>query len=152
MSRAFMKDREDAPEPVIVRERSHPHPVTPAGLKRLHEQRTNAQEERLKNELEERIESAIVAEPPEDPGVIAFGATVTVKGASRSEQQFTLVGDDEVDIASGKINVTSPLGETLVGARIGDTLVWHRPAGDKDVTVLAINYDALKKPAKVPRR
>jgi transcription elongation GreA/GreB family factor len=146
-----MKDREDAPEPVIVRERSQPHPVTPAGLKRLQEQLSNAQDERLKNELEDRIASAIVAVPPEEPGVVGFGATVTVTGASRGEQQFTLVGDDEVDIASGKINVTSPLGETLQGARIGDTRIWHRPAGDKDVTVLAINYDALKKPAKASR-
>jgi transcription elongation GreA/GreB family factor len=146
-----MKDREDAPEPIIVRERSQPHPITPSGLKRLREQLAETTDQRLRNELEERIESAIVAAPPKDQAIVAFGATVTVEGASRGEQQFKLVGEDEVDIASGEINVTSPLGETLLGARVGDTLVWHRPAGDKNVTVLAINYDALKNPPRGSR-
>ena len=140
-----MKDREDAPEPIIVRERSQPHPITPSGLKRLREQLAAVEDARAKGELEERIASAIVAEPPEDLGVVAFGATVTVEGASRGEQSFTIVGEDEVDVASGKINVTSPLGETLLGARVGDTVEWHRPAGDRNLTVLGIHYDALKK-------
>jgi transcription elongation factor GreB len=144
MSRAFMKDHEDAPEPVIVRERREPHPVTPSGLRRLQAELAAAEDARLRGELEERIASAILAEPPADPGVVAFGATVTVKGASRSDQSFTIVSEEEVDIASGKINVTSPLGETLLGARVGDTVDWHRPAGDRKLTVLGIHYDALK--------
>src|SRR5665213_4135927 len=102
MSRAFMTEREDEPEPVIVRERSQPHPITPGGLKRLQAQLAEAQDERLKSELEGRIASAIVAEPPKNRGIVAFGATVTVKGATRGEQPFTLVGDDEVDIVNGK--------------------------------------------------
>ncbi len=136
-----MKDREDAPEPVILAERVGPAPITAAGFVALEEQLHAATDQNERARLERLIDAATVPPPPEDPNVVGFGATVRVEGATPKPRAFTIVGDVEADPAAGRIGVTSPLAQALLGAHVGDSVVWHRPAGDRRVVVRSIAYE-----------
>src|SRR5579884_3842725 len=114
MSRAFMKELEDAPEPKVIsvtRER----PITPAGMRALQERLSAETDEARRKALRDEIDSAIVVEPPADRNIVAFGARVTVKQQDGKRQTFTIVGEPELDVASGKITDASPLGTALLG-------------------------------------
>ena len=51
-----------------------------------------------------------------------------------------LVGDDEADVAAGRISWASPLAKAMIGAKVGDTVKWRRPAGDAEVEIVGITY------------
>jgi transcription elongation GreA/GreB family factor len=137
-----MKDREDAPEPVIV---SHaagvPVRVTPAGKAMLEEQLRSAQSPADRRRLEKLIADLVVLEPPADRTVAAFGATVNVHAEGLGRRCFKIVGSNEADVRAGRISASSPLGSALLGAHAGDVVTWHRPVGDLALTVEAIGYD-----------
>ncbi|MDQ6943797.1 MAG: GreA/GreB family elongation factor [Candidatus Eremiobacteraeota bacterium] len=141
MSRAFTKERDDAPEPEIVAPaRTGPNHLTAAGLAELRARFEAAEDRRERERLQHSLDAAVVIEPPEDRSIVAFGATVVVADSSRKHFTYTLVGEEEADVKAGKIGSTSPLGEALIGARVGDHVVWHRPAGDRKLTVKSIAY------------
>jgi transcription elongation factor GreB len=140
MSRAFTKERDDVPQPEITAVRARSPQVTPAGYAAWREQLAHTTDPQERRRLEERIAEAVVVQPPEDRGRVAFGATVVVRGETAEPQTFTIVGDDETDIRSGKISSSSPLGQALLGATVKETVVWHRPVGDRNLTVEKISY------------
>lgn len=141
MSRAFVKEWDDQPPEEPLLERTEPYLISSAGLARLHAERDAETDPRKKAALERRIDAAVVPEPPTDRGKVAFGATVTVAGTPAGESTYTIVGEDEDDVRHGRIAVTSPLAEALLGKRVGQRAVWRRPAGDLPVTVKKIAYD-----------
>jgi transcription elongation GreA/GreB family factor len=47
---------------------------------------------------------------------------------------------DEADVAAGRISWASPLAQSLIGAGVGDTVVWKRPAGNLELEVTRISY------------
>jgi len=170
MSRAFVNedDANISGEELPERPQSpHPNYVTPAGLAKLQEQLAVLQGERQKLQaqsegilaegilaeehlkpverdiryFQERIERAVVIDPASQPrDKVAFGAVVTTVDDDDAERRFAIVGEDEADPAAGKISWVSPLARALVGAATGDTVLWKRPAGDKNLEVTAIDY------------
>ncbi|TAM88906.1 transcription elongation factor GreAB, partial [bacterium] len=91
--------------------------------------------------LRRRIENAIVVDLAAQPhDEVAFGATIAVEGQDQARRSFTIVGEDEADPAHGAISWISPLAKALLGAHVGDRVVWRRPAGDLPLTVVAIQY------------
>ncbi len=74
--------------------------------------------------------------------VVAFGARVTVQDLDLDDEEvFTLVGAGEEDYDSGKIMVNSPIGQGLVGKKVGDVAEIPVPKGMIRFEVRAINYD-----------
>lgn len=72
---------------------------------------------------------------------VAFGATVVLKDLDSGEQeQYTLVGAGEEDYAAGKIMVSSPLGQGLLGAKVGQCVQIAVPQGISRYEVLEIRY------------
>jgi transcription elongation GreA/GreB family factor len=140
MSRAFMKERDDLAEPALVVERVGPVQVTAAGLAALRAQFEAAAGDAERARLARVLEEAQVVGPPDDRSTVGFGATVSVDGAAPSRRTFTLVGDVEADPAAGRIGMGSPLAEALLGHRVGETVVWHRPAGDRTLIIRGIAY------------
>ncbi|SRR5579875_1298068 len=140
MSRAFMKELEDAPEPrVAAPQRSRP--MTPHAFRALEALLANETDGERRRALQDDLEAAQIVEPPDDRGLVAFGAHVTVAGDDGKEQTFTIVGEHELDVAKGKITDASPLGAALVGSRVGDRVIWKRPIGDLSLIIKAIRYD-----------
>jgi transcription elongation GreA/GreB family factor len=140
MSRAFVKELEDAPERDLVLKVAEPLPITAQGREKLVLALEAASDPAERSRLETILERVYVVAPPDDRSVAAFGATVSVRGAGEEPKRYRLVGPDEVDIPSGDIGSDSPLGEALLGSRVGDTVVWRRPAGDRKLSVRAIEY------------
>lgn len=162
MSRAFVKDSDgdDAyglPELPLS---PHPNYVTPHGLAQLTARRADAgrrrgaidpdavdarleraQIDREIRWLDARIGAAIPVSPHGKPhDRVSFGALVHVVDDAGHELRYRIVGEDEADPEQGRISWISPLARALDRARVGDSVVWKRPAGDLAVEVLAIEF------------
>ena len=166
MSRAFVKESDDDLTAGELPERpvpAHANYVTPLGMEQLrarvrelaerHEQlkalsqddseakrklREVERDQRYFNAQLERAEVVDSAGHP--PGEVRFGATVKVEEADGRVETFQIVGDDEADVAVGKISWGSPLARSLIGAKVGETVKWQRPAGDTEVEIVAVEY------------
>ena len=80
-----------------------------------------------------------VSQLPKDE--VVFGCTVTVEDlAYGDEEEFTLVGAGEEDYDAGKILVTSPFGQGLIGCKVGQTAEIEVPAGKQKFKVLKIEF------------
>jgi transcription elongation factor GreA len=74
---------------------------------------------------------------------VAFGATVVVKDLDFGDQEvFVLVGAGEEDYDAGKINVTSPLAQGLMGRKVGDRAEIPVPAGTMNFEILEIRFES----------
>ncbi len=72
---------------------------------------------------------------------VVFGCTVTVEDlAYGDEEQFTLVGAGDEDLDAGKINVTSPFGQGLIGKKVGETAEVEGGAGTLQFKILKIEF------------
>ena len=91
--------------------------------------------------LSELLESVTVVEPGSiDRSDVAFGATVVVQNADGVRNTYQLVSVEEVDAKVGRVSIQSPIGKSLLGKSVGDTLVVKRPAGELELEVIEIKY------------
>ena len=104
--------------------------------------------------LGKRIDLAQVIDPEQPRGdrahQVFFGATVSYAGQSGELHTVTIVGVDEIDLALGRISWVSPLARTLLKARVGDTLLFHAPAGSQELTIVELRYAPIDTPAFSP--
>lgn len=70
-------------------------------------------------------------------GEIGVGTTVTV-GVNGSKHIYEIVGEWEADPVNKKISPESPLGQALVGKRLGEAVEVEAPAGKINYKILAI--------------
>ena len=166
MSRAFVKESDEDTASAELPERplgAGPNYVTARGLETLRTRLKDLQAERArlaaaaepmaKQRLLEvkrdiryfsaQIERATVVDTAGQPrDEVHFGAAVLIRDEQGKTHAFHIVGDDEADVAVGSISWASPLAKALLGARVGDTVKWQRPAGVSEVEILAIDYAA----------
>jgi transcription elongation factor GreA len=90
--------------------------------------------------LRDKLSRAVLLDPSQFPkDEVAFGATVRVKDLNfDDEEEFTLVGAGEEDYDTGKILITSPLAQGLVGKKIGDRVEIVVPQGTLKFEILGI--------------
>ena len=75
-------------------------------------------------------------------GEVAFGSTVTVRDLDLDDvEDFTLVGAGEEDYDLGKINVSSPLAQGLIGKKVGDKVEIQVPRGVERFEIVKIAYN-----------
>jgi transcription elongation GreA/GreB family factor len=67
--------------------------------------------------------------PPEHPGIVELGDEVAVEFANGYTQRFLVVSPIEAPLDDLNISVESPLGQALVGRRVGDQVEVDAPAG-----------------------
>lgn len=71
---------------------------------------------------------------------VKFGTKVKVLDLDLDEEEeFTLVGPGDEDYDQNKILTTSPIGEGLIGKKVGDEVVIPIPKGTISFRVLAID-------------
>jgi transcription elongation factor GreA len=92
------------------------------------------------NVLRDKLARAVLVEASQFPtDEVAFGSTVRVKDLDLGdEEEFTLVGAGEEDYDAGKIMITSPLAQGLVGKKIGERVEIAVPKGTLNFEILAI--------------
>ena len=72
---------------------------------------------------------------------IKFGATVTlVDEETEEEKHYQIVGDQEADVASGKISISSPISRAMIGKEEGDSIEVTAPGGSRSYEVVKIQY------------
>jgi transcription elongation factor GreA len=74
-------------------------------------------------------------------GRVVFGATVQLIDAEDgSEVRYQIVGEDEADIKSGLLSVTSPIARALIGKHEGDVVEFAAPSGRRSYEIMAVEY------------
>lgn len=94
-------------------------------------------------DLESKLANAQVIDPRtlEADGRIVFAATVDLEDLESGDKvTYQIVGDDEADIKSGRISVSSPIARALIGKHAGDIAQVQAPAGLREYEVLAVRY------------
>ena len=162
MSRAFVKEGDGTLEPLPDLPLSpHPNYVTPRGLSalqsRLHILQTSlsalkARPERLDKlpeaaaerdirYIEARLRSAILIDPTTLPLTeVAFGLAVTVMAEDGTQTSYEITGEDEADAPLHRIAPQSPLARALIGAQVGDEVIWRKPSGPVSLEIIKISH------------
>jgi transcription elongation factor GreA len=94
-------------------------------------------------ELEGKLSSLQIIDPAAvDAGErIVFGAMVELEELpSGNRVEYQIVGDDEADIKSGLISVSSPTARALIGKSIGDVAIVVAPGGKREYEILDVRY------------
>lgn len=94
-------------------------------------------------ELEGKLGNAQVIDVTNMPntGKVIFGTTVEVADAETGEESsYKIVGEDEADIAAGKISYTSPVARAFIGKEEGDIATVNAPAGKREYEIVTVLY------------
>ncbi|MGA9700670.1 GreA/GreB family elongation factor [Pseudomonas sp.] len=165
MSRAFVNEDNaaaQADQPVERQVSEQPNHLTAQGLAQLQAKVTQLQHEHsaetakgdkadkqrqadLERDLRyfnQRVHSAQVVAPATSTDKVRIGSWVTFANEQDEQQRIQLVGEDQADAHANLINWGSPLGRALLGAQVGDEVLWKRPVGDQLIEVLRIEPEA----------
>lgn len=91
--------------------------------------------------LEEVLSNArVIDESSIDTSQVAVLSNVKIKNRKNgAELTYTLVSEEEADLRTGKISVTSPIGKGLLGKKVGELAQIQVPAGLVEFEVLDIS-------------
>jgi len=162
MSRAFVKEGDGALDPLPDLPLSpHPNYVTPRGLASLQSRLRDLQltlatlksrpdrldklpeaaAERDIRYIEARLRSAIVIDPATLPLTeVAFGLRATVIDDHGYATTYEITGEDEADARLNRIAPHAPLARALIGAQVGDVVLWRKPSGAVELEIQAISH------------
>ena len=111
----------------------------------------NAEYEAAKNEqafVEGRIQELelllATAQIIEDNGktkktdAIQVGTKVTIKEGNFEAETFTIVGAAEANPREGKISNESPIGKSILGHKVGETVKVETPGGTYNVKIIKV--------------
>lgn len=74
-------------------------------------------------------------------GKVIFGSTITLFNLNTEESvTYQIVGEDEADVAAGKISVVSPIARALMGKHEGDEVVVRAPAGEIEYEIDTVKH------------
>jgi transcription elongation factor GreA len=89
------------------------------------------------SEIEMTLKNAhVIAKKKTD--VIGIGNLVLIS-CNGAEKEYHVVGSNEANPMEGKISNESPMGQALLGAKVGETVHIPVPAGTKECTVKKIS-------------
>lgn len=74
-------------------------------------------------------------------GKVVFGATVDVADEETGDElSYQIVGEDEADIKSNKISISSPIARALIGKEEGDVADVQTPGGLRSLEIVEVKY------------
>lgn len=94
-------------------------------------------------ELEAKLSNAQIIDPAKmtNDGKVIFGSTVTVLNLQTDDElTYQIVGEDEVDLKANKISYKSPIGSSLVGKSLDDTVLVSTPGGMVEYEIVDVKY------------
>jgi transcription elongation factor GreA len=70
---------------------------------------------------------------------VGLGSTVVVLDVDKDEKvRYKLVTSEDVDVASGRISTSSPIGRGLLGKVVGDTVQIQIPGGVREMEIIEL--------------
>jgi transcription elongation factor GreA len=93
------------------------------------------------SKLEEVVANArILDESTIDTSQVSVLSKVKIRNKKNgAEMTYTLVSEEEADLKTGRISVSSPIGKGLLGKRVGDMAEIKVPAGMLEFDVIDIS-------------
>ncbi|MDP3900140.1 MAG: transcription elongation factor GreA [bacterium] len=88
-------------------------------------------------EIEEQLKKLVVVEKNNNSDIIDLGSKVRVD-CNGKEKFYTLVSFNEVDPVNNMISNESPLGQAMIGRKVGDEFSVKIPSGQMKVKILEI--------------
>ncbi|MBZ9678496.1 transcription elongation factor GreA [Mesorhizobium sp. ES1-1] len=94
------------------------------------------------NELEDYIARAEVIDVSKLSGdKVKFGATVVLVDEDTEEKKtYRIVGDQEADVKSGRISISSPIARALIGKEVGDAIEVNAPGGARGYEIVEVQF------------
>jgi transcription elongation factor GreA len=95
-------------------------------------------------EIESKLSTADIIDVAQlaNNGKVVFGATVELEGEDDGKAvTYTIVGEDEADIRSARIAVTSPIARALIGKSEGDVVEVAAPGGTRSYEIVSVRYE-----------
>lgn len=71
--------------------------------------------------IENQLKHAVIIDPQRQTDVIGIGHTVTIRNG-KTEKTYLILGSSETDPAKGVISHISPLGQNLIGRKVGESI------------------------------
>lgn len=91
--------------------------------------------------LTHRIDLAVIVDPASIISKkVQFGARVRIDDDEGNSKWVSIVGVDEINTALGFISWRSPIGSSLIGKEVGDTIEVRTPKGVITFEILDIIY------------
>jgi len=70
---------------------------------------------------------------------VGFGSTVLIYDVVKEiEVEYKIVSSEEADVSKGMISASSPIGRSLLGKKLGDSVTVQTPSGNKEFEVLKL--------------
>ena len=154
MSRAFVKEIDDAPPPPPPERpiSAAPNRVTPrgagiidetvAGLEQQLTESPAAQDAAvLRRDLRywlARQASMQIVQPIDAPTRVGFGTRVTILRGTQT-RKLTIVGEDQADPTAGLVAWTAPLARAIDGAIAGDVVEFEIAARSASISILTVS-------------
>jgi transcription elongation factor GreA len=94
-------------------------------------------------EIESRLANAEIVDVTRLPntGRVVFGATVQlIDEADGRNVRYQIVGEEEADIAEGRISIASPIARAMIGRQEGDVAVVAAPGGERSYEIVRVEY------------
>ncbi len=95
-------------------------------------------------EIEAKLANAQIIDPAEldADGRVVFGATVELEDMESGDAvTYQIVGEDEADIKTGRISVSSPIARALIGKSADDVAEVRAPGGVREYQILDVRYE-----------
>ena len=97
------------------------------------------------SEIEAKLSTAEIIDPTAsalaNSNRVTFGATVDLEDQDADKSiSYQIVGEDEADIKSGRISITSPIARALVGKSSGDVVEVSAPGGKHSYEIVKVRY------------
>ncbi|MAS87949.1 MAG: transcription elongation factor GreA [Micavibrio sp.] len=93
-------------------------------------------------QVEAILSLAEIIDPAKISGdTVKFAATVKVVDCDTDDEHiYQIVGDEESDIETGKLAISSPVARALIGKKVEDSVEVRTPKGTREYEILEILY------------
>jgi transcription elongation factor GreA len=90
--------------------------------------------------IQEKLRRArVVKESEIETGKVCIGSTVTLRDKDSGEKRvYTLVGSAEADPTNSRLSNESPVGQAILGKKVGDKVTVSIPVGAVSYEIVAI--------------
>lgn len=90
-------------------------------------------------EIEHILQNVEVIKKPKGDSKVQLGSKVALKGENAKKKEFQVVGTVEADPMNGKISDESPIGQALMGKKVGEAVEIKTPAESATYKIVEIS-------------
>lgn len=100
--------------------------------------RDNKHLEELSSEL---MKAEVVESRDIPPNVITMNSEVLFQDLDNGDSKtYKLVFPREANVEQNRISILAPVGTAMIGCRVGQTVTWNAPAGERKLKIVKILY------------